>query len=119
MSYEWESVLYQTRERMLDVMTIQWLTGDGLTSRKDVLEFLYKDTDEKLAEEMIKDLKLDEPDESPFSNLTLPSHMEENKYTKEDLVQAFARTRKWCKQHYKLDKLDELDEDDFDENNIQ
>jgi hypothetical protein len=61
MIYEFHNILYRTWEEMLDDMTRLWLTSDSSTSREEVLKMLEKTTDKKLADEIIKDWELNEP----------------------------------------------------------
>jgi len=91
MNYKWHDVFYRTLNDMLDSMVQLWLTSNGRTSRTAALEILDEKTNEALAEEMIKDLKLDKSS----SKEDRRSHMEKYDYAKEDLIEAFARIRTW------------------------
>jgi hypothetical protein len=91
MRYKWYDVPYRKLDDMLDSMVQLWLTSYGRTSRTTVLETLDDKTDEELSEEMIKELKLDKISSKEDDW----SHMGRYGYTKENLLEAFARIRKW------------------------
>jgi len=108
MHYEWHDVPYRKLDDMLDSMVQLWLTSDGRTSRTAALEILDDKTDEDLAEKMIKDLKLDKSS----SREDRRSHMEKYEYAKEDLIEAFARIRKWFHENSILNDKNNYECDD-------
>ena len=87
----------QKLEDMLDAMVDSWLISHGDIPRTQALEILDEKTNEELAGELIEDYGLDEhcADES------YQSHMEKYKYTKDDLIEAFARVRAWHNENFK------------------
>ena len=103
--YEYNNVVCRTLDDMLDVMIDRWLTSCGDTPRNEVLKILDEKTDEELANELIYDYELDDPYyEDHFGKEDCLSHMEKHKYTKDDLIKAFARARTWHNENCRLNE---------------
>lgn len=92
MSFEFQGCLYPSRGYMLDVLAEEWITAHGHNSHRDEIKMVLQNTDQHIAEECIQLWGLDQRIDDGFGN-TQPSHMEKNRYTVEDLVEAIARFR--------------------------
>lgn len=88
--YEFQSMLFRNSASMLNSVASEWLTAGGANGSDVVAEFLAECSDEQLAAECIKGWGLDQGDDL---DPEVPSHMQRDEYTAEDLAAAFARFR--------------------------
>lgn len=86
--YEFQDSLYYSQWIMLEAIAEYWINGNGILNADDVDDMFANETDREIAWDCIVAWNLDNAAEGELS------HMEFNKYTRNDLANAFAEMRK-------------------------
>lgn len=87
MAYEFQNMLFRTKDEMLLALVTEWLSAGGANSREDMRECLSDMTDDEWATELIESWGLDQPngDENTW--------MEKRDVTSFDITATFVRLR--------------------------
>jgi hypothetical protein len=93
-NYEFGGSLYSNRAMVLNAIAGEWMHAGGANSEADIQEALATFSDAELAAECIDAWQLDRETqaEDPEDD-DVPSAMERDDWTAEDLAAAFARQR--------------------------